>query len=722
MSDTAPWPGRSARPGRARGARHVARRVARIGVAAVVVLATFLALQLPGEPGSAAGAGEATRAAASLTLVEQTPWVAPDGVFRARLRVTAPVGATISANLHSRVRDRDDYGDTLLGDVGPLFNPGPTVELSGAPPSPDEHRPGWQFTINSDGTVDLAVAVRAGSPVDEGRALLPEAGVYPLVVHVDDAEGERVSDLVLHLVRLPEPDEVERELDVAVVVPLGAPLALQPDGQLDLPPEVLGRLDEVVERLGAHPDVPLSIVPSPETVDALSRSDDPAAAALLEELRTVLPGRQVVAGPYVDLDLTAWIDAGLDDALADWFTRGADHLAADLATRPDSRTWIADQTITPAALTALRQLGVDQVVLPEPMLGPLDEDVFPHTLTQTFDVINSEGNRQRALMADLGLASRIGATGDPVLDAHRLLTDLAVLHFEDPEGAQGVTVVLRGAGQDPAFLDALLGGLETSTIVDPATLNAVFARTTPASIDGPDEEGPVLVRGFAPQPSPSLGTYPTALRDAQRQVAGFRSMRGMEQPLPYPLEELELVSGATGLELAQRLDYLDALHGRIDGAIGSIHVEQQAVTLTDREGVLPVSVRNDLGEPISVRVRAESDRLEFPDGAEVVREIAPGVATVEIPVEARASGAFPVDVRVSSPDDVLTLSEGRVTVRSTAVSGLGVVLAAVAALFLAVWWARHFRSVRRANRLVNTRHPAAQQRARQAREQFLDQI
>lgn len=658
-----------------------------------------------------------------LQLVEQTAWVAPDGEFRARLRVDAPPGATLSADLHSRLADRDDYGDSLLGETGPLFNPGPTVGIDGTPTGEGAARPGWSVTPNADGTVDLALAVRAGAPVEDGRALLPEAGVYPLVVLLEDAEGEPLDDLVLHVVRTPEADAEVRPLDVALVVPLHAPVALQPDGTVSLPAATLGELDEVVDELAEHADVPLSLVPTPETVDALSRSDDPAAAALLERLRAIVDRRQVVSGPYVDIDLAAWVDAGLDDALANTFTRGADHLYADLATRPDGRTWIADDTITPAALTALRTLGVDQVVLPEPMLGPLEEDDFEHTLTRTFDVINSEGNRQRALMADLGLANRIGASGNAVLDAHRLLADLAILHFEDPEQAQGTAVVLpRDRSLDPALLGALLAGLEESPVVRSATLNAVFDRTSDARVDGPDGDGPVLVRGFAPQPSAPLGGYPDALRDAQRDIAGYRSLLGTHRPLADPLEELELVSGAAGLTEEERLAYLDALRGRVEGAVAAIHVEQQAVTLTDRHGVLPVSVRNDLLEPISVRVRLESDRLEFPESAEVVREIPPGVATVEIPVEARASGAFPVDVRVSSPDDVLILSEGRVTVRSTAVSGLGVVLAVVAALFLAVWWARHFRSVRRANRLVSTRHPAAQQRARQAREQFIDQI
>ncbi len=58
---------------------------------------------------------------------------------------------------------------------------------------------------------------------------------------------------------------------------------------------------------------------------------------------------------------------------------------------------------------------------------------------------------------------------------------------------------------------------------------------------------------------------------------------------------------------------------------------------------------------------------------------------------ARASGAFPLRITVTSPDGVLTVARARVTVRSTAVSGVGVVLSVGALLVLVVWWASHWR-------------------------------
>jgi hypothetical protein len=234
----------------------------------------------------------------------------------------------------------------------------------------------------------------------------------------------------------------------------------------------------------------------------------------------------------------------------------------------------------------------------------------------------------------------------------------------------------------------------------------------------------VLIRGFAPQPTPPLGDYPVLLAETQEKVAGYRSMIPAD-PLAEPidsLQALQLVSGAAGLTATERIAYLDAVSSQVDAQVDAIHVDQQAVTLTDRAGIIPLSVRNDLDRAVTIRVVVESEKLELPDGNELVAVVEPGITTLEVQVEARASGAFPVDVRVTSPDGILVLSDGRVTVRSTAVSGLGVILSVLAALFLLLWWARHFRSVRRANRLVSTKHPAAQLRARESRQQFIEEI
>ena len=61
---------------------------------------------------------------------------------------------------------------------------------------------------------------------------------------------------------------------------------------------------------------------------------------------------------------------------------------------------------------------------------------------------------------------------------------------------------------------------------------------------------------------------------------------------------------------------------------------------------------------------------------------------VELDVRARTSGDAPLDLRVTSPDGRFEMGRTRVTVRTTAVSGVGVVLMSAAALFLVVWWTR----------------------------------
>jgi hypothetical protein len=55
---------------------------------------------------------------------------------------------------------------------------------------------------------------------------------------------------------------------------------------------------------------------------------------------------------------------------------------------------------------------------------------------------------------------------------------------------------------------------------------------------------------------------------------------------------------------------------------------------------------------------------------------------------------------VTSPDGSIVLDRSTFDVRSTAISGVGIFLSIGAGLFLAIWWARHWRDTRRSRRLV----------------------
>jgi hypothetical protein len=74
--------------------------------------------------------------------------------------------------------------------------------------------------------------------------------------------------------------------------------------------------------------------------------------------------------------------------------------------------------------------------------------------------------------------------------------------------------------------------------------------------------------------------------------------------------------------------------------------------------------------------------------------------TLQVPVIVRTSGAFPLALQLATPSGSEEIAAGTDTVRSTAISGVGLILMVSAALFLAVWWARNARHGRRARRLV----------------------
>ena len=134
-----------------------------------------------------------------------------------------------------------------------------------------------------------------------------------------------------------------------------------------------------------------------------------------------------------------------------------------------------------------------------------------------------------------------------------------------------------------------------------------------------------------------------------------------------------------------------------------------SLTLTAREGTIPLTIRNDSGVPVRVLIRLRSQKLEFPDGDTIERELIEESTRIDIRVRSRATGAFPLLIDVRTPDGERSLSTSRYTVRSTAVSGAGLVLSVGAGVFLTMWWARHWRRTRRSKKLVSANgHPTAQ--------------
>lgn len=627
-------------------------------------------------------------------LVAQSPFTSPTDMFVLRLRVERPPeGAKLAFRLYDDVasRGRGIFRETISGRSLGGARRTVTVELD-------------RLAKNDDGTVIAAFPV--GGAATPLTLQVRPGQVYPFAVSLQNVDGDELDRFLTYLITLPVATNNEAPpLAVAVVVPITSRPGLQPDGRVELSPAEQDRVQATFQALASTSHVPATIAPTPETTLALGELNQHTP-----EWRTTVTraagSRQVLGGPYVQLDVGAWVDAGMTDELARQFKVGTEALGAQLEVRPDRRTWLMDPTITPAALTRLKELGVDQVVIPESMLTGVDDE---RTIAKPFEIEAGNGERIRAVMAEDRLSAHLFDSDMPALNAHHVLADLATLFHEQPAVSRGAVVLIPEIGVPREFLETLLGALGQQpgtvpegspagrAIFEPTTIDQLVERT-----DGSLDKKDTVVRGYVSQAPAPLGNYPTQLGYAYHSLGGYRSLLGPAGASRAEPVELKLrVSGARQLDGEQRQDYLDAAVGLINHEAEQVTFPaQSSVTLTAQDAEIPVVVDNRTTYPISVKIRFTSDKLEFPGGDERIISLEPGVNRLDVAVRARASGAFPVTVSMSSPNDAISMNSTKFTVRSTAVSGIGLLLSIGAGLFLLIWWARHFRSVRRRSRLV----------------------
>jgi hypothetical protein len=191
-----------------------------------------------------------------------------------------------------------------------------------------------------------------------------------------------------------------------------------------------------------------------------------------------------------------------------------------------------------------------------------------------------------------------------------------------------------------------------------------------------------------------------SIRSARTRIQSFAGAVDPANPLVDTLDRTLLASEASDLRARDRTAYLTGVQDQIRAQVAKIAMPQnRSITLTAREGEIPVTVTSTLAYPMKAVLRFSSDTLEFPQGDSAVLELNRRNTTTRVTVRAQSSGSFPLRVRLETPDGNLVLAESRFTVRSTAISGVGTALSIGALLFLLVWWGNHLRG-RRSRKLV----------------------
>lgn len=653
-----------------------------------------------------------------------------------RLSAADPATDKIVVQAFSRLTTRSDFQAALAG------------RATGSPHYGAVVVPISQLQADPQGGYDVDIPVNPpGSASPQGPGTFPAfsavggSGVFPLQVGVYTGsgvqEGRSVTTFLVYGAGQGSATGFPK-LNVSVMLPVHAPPSIGAHGEVQpVAPSESARLQQLVAALLAHQEVPLSIAASPQTLDALSAgsaSDHATLAGLVSLTRSGLD--EVLPEPYARVSMSELLGAGLGSELTAQLSQGAATLTKTLGAAP-SQTWVFDGPVDQATVSAVLSHGAVRLIVPD---GDLTE--LPSAARQTTFALPTRlsgvgrGAGPPLYAADPLLSADFNSSGGPVLAANHLLAELAMIQLETPGITRGVAVVPPPRwSADAQFVGTLLAGLSGHPLLEAVNASGLFtAVKTSATVErglagssagasggaggaGGSGSPGTGSSGASSSPAPAgggLGADADRIREARRRVQAFQAVLS-DQAVAEQLTKALLVGESTDLSSAQRRTVLEAVINGSAGVLNQVTLPRSSsITLTSTRGQIPLTILSAGGLRARVELRLSSQRLIFrpfspPGGtcrvptttSEICDLVVTGQnTTLKVPVEARSSGVFPLDVSLWTPGGGIRLAKEQNTVRSTAVSGVGVVLIVLAVLSLLLWWVRDLRHGRRARRLV----------------------
>lgn len=620
--------------------------------------ALVLALLHPIAPATAAPTADPP-SPPTIRIIEQNHAVGPNGTFYAYLDVLdAPAGAELAVDLYEAIDDTDDLEAALAGEPRRARATYDVVPLADQP------------TASQASGFSIRLLDGNGSPPDPGTwtSRMNEPGIHPIRIRLRGPDGTELGHVVTFLRRTVAgtPARTEPILDTIPILDLASAVPDDPDDR-----EAIRRIIDVFLR---HPDVPVGLHLGPDTVSALRA--DPAIAVALDDLvrRDTV---EVLSSPFVPIDPQELVEEGFAQSIHDQIDLGRRALDTEIG-RAGSSTTLLRTAIDDDTAAILRRAGLkraivtDRVIDSPPTGGPV-------RLGAATDVPVAIGSNL--------ITPPIGPVADPTLTVTHLVTN-AIARTE-LDGRHGTTAVLVDSRTDPQLTDDLLDRL---TDADTPTRTLL-----PVEAFG---NGPFPAAALRPTRSQPSAVYTRERLEIEALHRSHRAMLPDDTPVDVDFEMAMARTASSDLTEPARLARLDALRRTITATFGEITTsETERITLGARDAHIPISFTSTAGEPRRILIHLEaSDRLEFPrDTIEAV--LGPEQRTiVEVPVRSLTTGDTPMTITVTTPDGRIPIASARYTIRSTAVSGVGVVLTVGAAGFLIVWWSRHILRSRRERR------------------------
>ena len=661
----------------------------------------------------------------AMTLLSQSTYVsgAEGSFFRLSLRLSEPVAAVVDAETrivltsYRPAVSRSDVLDAVAGDLPQIIDAVsfPIESETGGTAS------GGAFLESQSRRLDLIVRTEMGVRTPEALQM-SATGVYPLSIELQQA-GETVVGFTSFIERL-ESDQFAPSsaspLNLALVGRIGSPVSLGPDLDVSISSSVRSTLSQWVSLFEKRPGFPSTLAIQPEMLDSFGRST-PQDQDLLIRLQRAA-AFETMSTTYVSMDPTDVGRHGLSDIFTRQLRLGEATLATFFPARISARqSWLQTQRLSSGGARILADLGFRTVVLP-PSSRTATPDVEENAdATRLIELNFADGESILGAPVDASIAAALerGSSrpeGGEHLVAQQILADLKMLRADLDSRAQDTSphsLILSSTSGDmpsPAMTDALI-----ETISGDVRFAFTDLEQALIPMDAPVEWEDVELESLLEEPPdlPANATLSAIVSSLDSTIDAFASVLPDGDERARDWRRLVDVVPDSRLTFEDRQIYVESVRSRAEDIASSV-VPPSATTFTlgGRDSPIRFTIRNDGPTDLDVLVRLRSPKLRLPEGDKVVTLLAQSSTAVEFAVNARSNGRFPVTLQLLTPSgEVLLGQPSTLTARVNALAGLGQLVTGVALLFLATWWASHFRKEYRRRQFEASksshRHPSA---------------
>ena len=549
----------------------------------------------------------------------------------------------------------------------------------------------FQITLTQEQIIKKEITVELNTNSPTNNSVFSEPGtVRPLVVKSYTSNQKNSETLVFPLIHLPKTEKLNT-ISLAFIFEINAKPPLQHDGTYIIDREAITQLTNLVETLKNNPEIKITISLPPATLSSLSQSKNPKDELLLLDIKNLAKTQlHIISSPFVTSDPEAWRLIDRFETYNDLLNRGDRQLTNQLQIEPDRSFSFVTNSAVIETLDALNKVGIKTFITEFSHIDPTPENKIDPFISLQGD----NGKVFKVFILDDTINFYLNKLENKNSDMQFLLGDLSLIAMDENKEEKNLIVKI------PTDLSGNLLNQFLTTLQNFPKINI---KALPNLVDHAEKNQKVdktkyVLWNKSPQ---DISTRAPNQNLAKAAIRAYSEVIGKPHPNTSFLYELLDTTSASELNENDTSKYFTTIYEEIVKVIdGFTSPENQNVRLTSRKAELPFTLQNNLNHDANVVLILQSDgRISFPAGQTLEVKLNPGTNKIKIPVSSRASGDSQIRIGVRSPDKehLLQLDSNSLLIRTTRLSGVGILLFVSAVFFLAFWWlrSRRLRSIYR---------------------------